>query len=166
MKVNSAGPRAGVMVWLAVMAGDACGAGAVRPRFAPFRDAISDTVTVSPDSAIEIAALLLADEGVELHHVRPIEGYLQTRWFDVTTHERVSPQSADWDSRAVIRIWADAVTENRTLVVAEAAMARVVDPSLPARETEISVPQNHPARAVLEHVLELLRARIEGGADR
>jgi len=161
-----AGRWAGIGIWLFAVAGAACGAGSVRPRFAPLRGAISDTVTVSADSAIEMAALLLEEEGLVLHHLRPIEGYLQTRWFDVTTNERVNSQSADRDNRAIIRMWADAVSERRTVVVAEAAVPRVIDPSLPERETETSAPEGHPARQLLLRVLQRLHARVEGGAGR
>lgn len=160
--VGARGRRAGAAVWLMVMVGTACGAGAVRPRFTPFREAISDTLTIAPDSAITLAASLLHDSGIVLHHVRPIEGYLQTRWFNVTSRERVSPQSADRDARAIIRIWADAVSEHQTLVIAEASMARVVDPSLPAREREMPVPDDHPARAILAQVLAGLRTQSDG----
>ncbi len=164
--VGALGRRAGAAVWLAVIAGTACGAGAVRPRFAPFRGAVSDTVTIPADSAITLAASLLREGGIPLHHVRPVEGYLQTRWFNVTTRERASPHSADRDERAIIRIWADAVSEHQTLVIAEAAMARVVDPSLPARETEMPVPQDHPARTISAVVLAGLRAHPEGNRNR
>jgi hypothetical protein len=135
-----------------------CGAGGVRPRFTPFTESLRDTVAASPDSVVLIAAEILEAEGIAVHHVRRREGYLETHWFDAATTQRASAESVRTESLTIIRLWADAVTERQTLVVAEAARPLFVDPSLPTREKEVAVSEDHPGHAFLQRVFEQVTA--------
>lgn len=155
---------AGILLSLTALSGAACGAGGVRPRFEPFPDALSDTAAASPDSAILAAAAALEDEGIELRHVRPHEGYLETRWLNVTEGGRGSPESVATDDMVRIRFWADAVSERRTLVVGEAVMPRVVDPSLPPRERETLLPDDHSGFVLLQRVFHAVMAELTEAA--
>jgi hypothetical protein len=156
----AAGWQGSQAVLLVIVAGITvvCGAGGVRPRFAPFHAALSDTVTASPDSVIMAAAAVLQAEGIEVHHVRPREGFLETHWFDAGNNRRVRASSLGTDALTIIRLWADAVTERRTLVVGEAARPLVVDPSLPTREREVPVAEDEPGHQVMLRVFEQVMA--------
>jgi hypothetical protein len=139
-----------------------CGAGAVRPRFEPFPQAISDTLGGSADSiTLQIGELLIA-EGLGLQHLRPREGYVVTKWFDVSTKRTTSSMSVNTGSAVRLRFWTDPATASECLVVGEAARRRVLDPSLPERETEEPVPAGHPAIDIVRRILATLRERYEG----
>ncbi len=134
----------------------ACGAGGVRPRFDPFPQAISDTLPLPPDSAIVRLGEILDAEGIEIQHIRPVEGYLESKWFDVGTRRAVSATSLNTDSVVRFRFWSDPATPGSSFVVGEAVRRRVIDPSQPERETEQPVPPDHPATELLQRMLAAL----------
>ena len=134
----------------------ACGAGGVRPRFDPFPQAISDTFPLPPDSAIVRLGEILDAEGIEIQHIRPVEGYLESKWFDVGTRRAVSATSLNTDSVVRFRFWSDPATPGSSFVVGEAVRRRVIDPSQPERETEQPVPPDHPATELLQRMLAAL----------
>ena len=155
---------AGCLLYSGTLASVACGAGGIRPNFGPFPEALSDTATVSADSAIVAAAGILESEGIELRHVRPWEGYLETRWINTTSGGRGSPESVANNEMVRIRFWADAVSEMRTLVVGEAVKPRVVDPSLPIREREMPLDEDHAGFAILRRVFDAVMQQLEGAS--
>ena len=140
----------------------ACGAGGVRPRFEPFPQAISDTFPLLPDSAIVRIGEILAAEGIEIQHIRPVEGYVESKWFDVGAWRAVSATSLNTDSVVRFRFWSDPATPGSSLVVGEVVRHRVIDPSQPERETEQSVPPDHPATELLQRMLAALGSDPEG----
>ncbi len=123
----------------------ACGAGAARPRFDPFPEATSDTFPLAPDSATIRIGEILRDEGVELEHLRPREGYVESKWYDMSTGRTVSASSLNTHSVVRFRFWTDPTTEGTSTVVGEAARRSRIDPSQPIRLTEQPVPTDHPA---------------------
>jgi hypothetical protein len=140
----------------------ACGAGGVRPTFQPFPQAITDTVAGEPDAIVEQLADLLRDEGIELRWVRVHEGYVETKWFDPATGRTGGGGSLNTAGIVRMRFWADIVAEHESVVVGEAVHRRVVDPSLPVRESEAHVPPGHPGYAILKRVLESLASGSRG----
>ena len=131
----------------------ACGAGGIRPRFQPFPQAMTDTVHNLPDSVTLLISELLNAKGIEVRYVRPREGYVETKWFATGTMRTVSDMSLDTDSVVRMRFWADPAAEGQTVVVGEVVRRRVIDPSLPDRETEEPVPTEHPALEIVREVL-------------
>jgi hypothetical protein len=142
--------------------GAACGAGAIRPRFKPFPEAVADTVEISADSAVSQIGELLVIEGIEIRHLRPAEGYVDTKWFDVATSRSASLMRLDADSVVRLRFWTDPTTVNECLVVGEAVTRRIFDPSLPERETEEPVPPEHPAAQIVRRIIGYLKERNTG----
>ena len=55
-----------------------------------------------------------------------------------------------------LRFWTDLAAEHECVVVGEAVNRRVVDPSLPVRETEAHVSPEHPGYEILHHIFESL----------
>lgn len=151
---------AAFVLWTTASIGIACGAGGVRPHFLPFPTAVSDTVSSHPEDAIELAGELLVSEGLELEASSPVEGYLETKWFNIATGRRGNPGSLDIEATIRVRFWADLIAENRTVVVGEVVRRRVVDPSLPIREREIPVPDDHPGSELLRRIFGELRTRL------
>ena len=134
----------------------ACGAGAVRPTFLPLPQAITDTVDGDPETIIGQLSEWLQEEGIELRWVRAHEGYVETKWFDPVTGKTGGGRSLNTESVVRLRFWTDIVMENESIVVGEAVHRRVVDPSLPVRETEVHVAPEHPGHELLQRVFESL----------
>ena len=102
----------------------ACGAGAVRPTFRPFPEAITDTVVGEPGIIVEQLAELLQDEGIELRWVRVREGYVETKWFDPNTGRTGGGRSLNTEGVVRLRFWADLALEHESAVVGEAVHRR------------------------------------------
>jgi len=139
----------------------ACGAGGIRPRFQPLPQAMTDTVHNRPDSVTLLISELLTAKGIEVRHVRPREGYVETKWFETGTGRTVSDQSIDTDSVVRMRFWAEPAAEGETMVVGEVVRRRIIDPSLPDRETEEPVPTGHPALEIVRGVLANVKEHSE-----
>ena len=140
----------------------ACGAGGVRPTFHPFPEAITDTIAGEPEAIVEHLSELLQDEGIELRWVRVREGYVETKWFDPVTGRTGGGRSLNTEGVVRLRFWTDLAMEHESVVVGEAVRRRVVDPSLPVRETEAHVEPEHPSYELLQHILELLASGSHG----
>lgn len=140
----------------------ACGAGGVRPTFRPFPQAIVDTVVGEPEEIVEHLSELLQAEGIELRWVRIREGYVETKWFDPVDGTTGGGRSLNTAGIVRLRFWTDIVMEHQSVVVGEAVRRRVVDPSLPVRETEVHVPEDHLGYVILLRVLEALATGSHG----
>lgn len=140
----------------------ACGAGGVRPGFDPFPEAQLDTVAVPADAATTLIGELLTAEGVEVKYVRPTEGYVETRWFDIHTTHAVSSMRLETDSTVRLRFWINPTTPTESEVFGEAAKRRVIDPSLPERETEEPVPAEHSGEELVNRIIARLKELAAG----
>jgi hypothetical protein len=140
----------------------ACGAGGVRATFRPFPQAITDTITGEPDAIVAQIAELLRAKGIELRWVRHREGYVETKWFDPVSGRTGGGRSLNTEGIVRMRFWTDRVMEHRSVVVGEAVRRRVVDPSLPDRETEVHVPPDHQGYAILQSIFEALTSAGHG----
>jgi len=152
----------GVTAIVCLIACQACGAGGVRATFQPFPQAITDTIAGEPDAIVEQLADLLQDEGIELRWVRAHEGYVETKWFDPVSGTSGGGRSLNTAGIVRMRFWTDIVAQHESVVVGEAVNRRVVDPSLPVRETEAHIPPEHPGYAILQRVIESLAAGNHG----
>jgi hypothetical protein len=121
-----------------------------------------DTIAGAPEEIVEHLTELLQEEEIELRWVRNREGYVETKWFDPVTGETGGGRSLNTAGVVRIRFWTDLVMEHRSVVVGEAVRRRVVDPSLPDRETEVHVPEDHPGYEIMLRVFEGLAAGDHG----
>lgn len=138
----------------------ACGSVNVRPHARPLPDAAVDTLLVAPDTLIETAARLVNRAGMRFAAYSPVEGYLETHWFDAERRRPVSGASLDVRRAVRFRFFADSVGLGLTQLALEAVVRRVVDPSLPPREAEMMVPPAHPGFELLTSMRDSLRARF------
>jgi hypothetical protein len=105
---------------------------------------------------------ILHEEAIELRWVRVREGYVETKWFDPVTGDTGGGRSLNTAGIVRLRFWTDLIMEHRSVVVGEAVRRRVVDPSLPPRETEVHVPEDHAGYEILLHVFEGLASGGHG----
>ena len=150
-----------LLVLLAVWTSAACGAGGIRPRYAPFTGALIDTVPVPPDDAIRELQALVHAESLPIRQSSEREGYLETGWFNAETGRWGGGASLDTEAIIRIRFWSDQLREGSSIVVGEAVRRRVIDPSVAARKTQVPVPDGHTGVLILRRLLDSLRARAE-----
>ena len=99
---------------------------------------------------------ILTAEGLRPRWTSTVEGYIETRWFNAVTGRSESANSLATEVTVRLRFWADLIRRGQTVVVGEAVFRRVLDPSLPARETEAPVPPGHPGDEILQRVMDAL----------
>lgn len=126
--------------------------GGVRPRHGalPQSELIDAAVPAFP--LIEELSTALQAAGLSIERVSAREGYLETRWFDVTARASTAPPFGNLDRVVKMRFFADDM-QGRTRLLAECVQRVVWDPSLPQRELERMVPEGHPGRVLMDSVL-------------
>ncbi|MGD8726072.1 MAG: hypothetical protein PVH40_00435 [Gemmatimonadales bacterium] len=145
-------PEARLLLCLAAMGLVACGAVNTRPHLAPLPDALVDTLHVTPATVISELESLTVAEGFRIQVSAPREGYLETKWHDV---------ASEGDRRTAVRFrfFASPIGEDLTELITEAVMPHTMDPSLPERENERMIPDDHPGQVLVTRVLRSLADR-------
>jgi hypothetical protein len=134
--------------------------GGVRPFYGPVPGSETFLLNALPDAVTRAAAEEVQHAGLTLQWISPAEGYVETQWFNVTTHVSTpDPVLSDLDHTVKLRFFADP-TAGRTRLAAEAVTTYVVDPSRPQREMERMTPPGHPGREVLTEVVDRLKRRF------
>ncbi|MGD2134639.1 MAG: hypothetical protein PVF27_00695 [Gemmatimonadales bacterium] len=137
----------------------ACGGG-VRPYLTPLPDALVDTVPAPPDAVVRELATAVVGEGLHIRWSSPVEGYLETDWYDVASQMPGGEYATDPHQVVRLRFFADATAEDETRLVSEAVYRRTLDPSLDVRATEVMVPPGHRGDELLRRILGTLRASL------
>ncbi len=163
-------------------------AGTVRPPFPPLYQAFVDTVRVDPSQwtgeferrnleqsldsrdtlLIEMAELiaelerLSIEEGLSVRVASVLDGYIETRWFNVVSGRAADSEVAHPEREILLRFWIDPVGPLGYQLSAEAVYRRVADPSLSSRAREVMVPPGHDGEAILLRILDGVRGRFGG----
>lgn len=148
--------RVGATAGLVALLTLSCATGGVRPRLAPVPRSL---VVMIPDSADSVVIRLTARTqslGLEVARVSPREGYLETRWYDTGTGTSTGEPFDRLDQTIKLRFFADP-WQGRTRLVAESIRRIAWDPSMPPRDLERMVPDDHPGRALLDSILAVVR---------
>jgi len=140
----------------------ACGAGAVRPQFAPFPGARHDTLTVPADSVVLRLGAVLRERGVEIRWLRVTEGYVETRWFRADSSGIRKGRALDTESTVRLRFWVDVYRGGDAILVGEAVRRRIIDPSLTERQQETPLAPGHPGYELLGQIMDSLRSKSSG----
>ncbi len=152
--------RACALLAASVLLVTGCGANNVRPRSVPLADAVRDTLVAGPESIVDLLRDAVTARGFTVGTVRAAEGFLETRWYDLT-HQRPGGAYARDPTRAIrLRFFVDPVGESTTEIQAEATYLRTLDPSLPVREREVMVPPGSPGDTLLHSILNQIRAAL------
>lgn len=136
--------------------------GGVRPVFGPVPGSVGLQLDATPDAVTRAAAEEVQHAGLRVQWLSPEEGYVETLWYDLTTHESSSEQPfRDLDRMVKIRFFADP-TAGKTRLVAECVTVSLVDPSRPPRELERMAPEGHAGRELLTQLVDRLKRRFPG----
>jgi len=134
-----------------------CTAVTVRPNTRPLPGAVADTLKgVPPDSVIRSLAAEVTSRGLKVRRQSAAEGYLETEWHDLRSAKPVGADHRASDHVVKLRVWADPLPPDETIVVLEAAYRRSTDPSQPSRELEVLAARSHPADSLVRQLLRAL----------
>jgi hypothetical protein len=105
---------------------------------------------------------LSIEAGFSVRLASVLDGYIETRWFDVASGRSADKEVAHSDREILLRFWIDPVGPLGYKLSAEAVYRRVADPSLSSRAREVMVPPGHDGEAILLHILDGVRGRFGG----
>ena len=135
----------------------ACATGGTRPRYGALPEAVVVSQIIrTPTLVIGDVEAAVRGAGLAVARYASAEGFLETRWFDVTTRAVTKPPYTRLDQIIRLRFFADP-DQGKTRLVAEAVQMIAWDPSLPERDLERMVPATHPGRLLLDSLLAPLR---------
>jgi hypothetical protein len=161
--VVSAGSRTRIVRLAAAATLAACaGLGGIRPLYGPIPGSVGLVLAAAPDVVTRAAAEEVQHAGLLVQWLSPAEGYVETQWFNVTTHASApTPDVGDLEHSVKIRFFADP-TAGKARLAAEVVTTYALDPSRPQREMERMTPEGHPGREVLTQILDRLKQRFPG----
>ena len=142
--------RAGLLVGLLSAA---CTPVTTRPDFTPYPEALHAVINAPPARVTEEAQAWLAAQGPTVQHASPIDGFVETGWYDAT-------DSASTPVRVKIRLWADPDVPGKSRVTVEAVYRPIEDPSRMPRDLERAVPENSAGLRLAERLLKALSEKL------
>ncbi len=141
-----------------------CQATTTRPTFRPLPAALSTEVRLSVPEATRVLAQALRQDSIPMARVEPLDGYLESPWFDTAGLRPTGrPQLGQETGR--VRAWVDPGKPGppaSSRITVETAYRAYADPSRDPRETERLLPEAH---AVYQRVLGALIRVAERHGD-
>jgi hypothetical protein len=121
----------------------ACYPTTTRPDLTPSPEAPRFEVELDVVEATRMLALELDTDSIPVSRTEPLDGWLETEWFDATTLQpapgwRVGPGVVK------LRAFVDPGRANHSMITVEVVERLLVNPSLPARELERQVSAGAP----------------------
>lgn len=138
--------------------------GGIRPREGPLPGAVIRQVPQPAAAVITDLAARVAAAGLTVRTIAPSEGFLETDWYDLTARRTVPAPWDDLDRVVKLRFTADPVS-GKTRLVAECIRRTRADPSVPQRELEQMVSDDHPGRQLLNGILQQIAPPPAGPAE-
>lgn len=139
--------------WVCLVLPIACTPATTRPAFAPYPEALHAVINARPAQVTEEAKAWLAAQGATVEHASPIDGFLETGWYD-------AKDSTATSIRVKVRVWADPDVPRKSRVTVEAVYRPIEDPSRTARDLERAVPQTSAGQRLLERLLKALSEKL------
>ena len=131
----------------------ACTPVTTRPDFAPYPEALHVVINVRPAQVTTEAQTWLAAESIAVQHASPVDGFLETRWVQVT-------DSAGQRMRVKVRLWADPDVPGKSRVTVEAVYVPFHDPSRAARDLERAAPAESAGQQLAKRLVAALSEKL------
>jgi hypothetical protein len=137
-------------------------AGGIRPAYAPFAQAVRDTIQAAPPAVVTAMLSAIAAEGMRVQWQSPAEGYIETQWYDLVSRQSGSFDRGSPERFIKLRFFVDPMGTDASTVIGEAVSVRTVDPSVLPRDAEMMLPPGHAGRGYLDRVLGQAKAAVSG----
>lgn len=147
-------PRACLALALASVLA-ACQPATTRPTFTPFPEDVILVLHLPVDRATRAITDALLDDSIPVARSVPRDGYVETPWFDAATLRPVHGRGFG-PGHVRIRAWIDPTRPRESEARMEAVYRPKVDPSLPERELEATLPAGHPVAVRLAAIIRTL----------
>ena len=146
--------------FLAVLA--ACTPATSRPAFLPYPQALAGVVATRPARIVPELAGWLMSEGLKIEWASPLDGFVETAWFNTRTRQSSigTGDPGDLQGTIKIRCWADPGPPGKTQVTVEAVYRPMLDPSRMERDLEVIVPEGSDGYRIAEQLLEAMQQRF------
>lgn len=147
---------------LAVLLLASCDPATTRPDFRPFPQAPTAILMTRPARVIPVLADLVTAESLRVRRASPVDGYLETDWYDTKTHRsyRESQHVPDLASAIRLRCWADPYVPTETVVTIEPAYRPRYDPSRLERDLEAPILEGQAGYALAKALVEQLKQKF------
>jgi hypothetical protein len=140
----------------------ACQPNTTRPSFTPLPEAAGTEVRLPvPEATRRLAEAFKADS-IPPNKIRLRDGYIETAWFDSRSGRVVRGQPVVGPRVVRVRAWADPARPGSSQLTVETLYRPLLDPSLPDRELEREVAQDHPVAVKVVAALKGLVDRYGG----
>jgi hypothetical protein len=160
--------RTAAIAGCAVLASLACHAATTRPTFPPVTGATQGEIELPVKEATEALADVLRGDSLPLTRVEPRDGFLETAWFNATTHHPTHARRLGSDV-VQVRAWINPSRQGYSRMYVETVYRPLADPSRAARDLERQAPPEHPVAArmtvVVTELIKLYDLSPKAGAD-
>jgi hypothetical protein len=155
---SGAARRRGGLAIAGLIAVTSCQPYTRRPAFGPLPSAAEAVVDLDVAKATTTLADALKADTIPVSRVEPLDGYLETPWFNTVTGKPTTSRILG-DSLVRVRGWVNAYGEERGSIRVETAMRTLANPSLPERELDQQAPADNPTVARVAKILTDLAKR-------
>lgn len=133
-----------------------------RPAFLPYPQALVAIVEAPAPRIVPEAMGWLANEGLRVEWSSPQDGYVESAWFNVRTRASTTGQT---DPGALLdtiklRCWVDPNAPGKSQLTVEAVYRPMLDPSRPARDLEVIVPQGSEGHRIAVQLIEAMKQKF------
>jgi hypothetical protein len=154
--------RTSVFLIVGGLGAAACQPNTTRPSFTPLPEAAGTEVRLTvPEATRHLAEALRADS-IPPRKIQLRDGYIETAWFEAGSGRLVRGRRAVGPGIVRVRAWADPARPGSSQLTVETLYRPLLDPSLPDRELEREVAQDHPVAVKVVAVLNDLVKRFGG----
>jgi hypothetical protein len=147
-----------------VLASLACFPTTTRPPFKPRPSAPVFEVELPVPQATRALALALDADSIPVRRTEANDGWLESEWFDVATHQRTSRRILGSDV-VKVRAFVDPSRPGHSTLTIEVVYRPRADPSRPDRELEEQLPFTHPVVGRVVLVATALARQYGGKVD-
>ena len=134
----------------------ACTPVTTRPSFEPFPDTPKVVLMARRERIVPYLAALAAADSLRVRWASPVDGYLETDWYDTRTHRsfKDGDRVPDLADAVKLRCWLDPYVPSETILTVEAVVRRRFDPSRTERDLEAAVPPEHPGHKLAQALVD------------
>ena len=139
----------------------ACQPATTRPSFTPLPEAEAVEIRLSQEEATRRLAERMESDSIPAARVEVRDGFIESRWFDSATGK---PSTRRPIGTGVVRVraWSDPGRPGFAILTVETVYRPLADPSLPERELEREVPEDHPVAAKVRVALQEMVKKYGG----
>jgi len=140
----------------------ACNPATTRPAFLPYPQALTTIVDAPTETVVPELDAWLSGQGLRVEWTSAQDGYVETAWYNTTTHQSVTGTHDPGDLLATIKIrcWVDPYTPGKSQLTVEAVYRPILDPSRMERDLEVIVPEASPGYDVAHQLLEATQKKF------